>query len=408
MLNMIDVLFTILTILLLLLIKSCYSIVAIVYFICITIYNMIFISHNDTIGYTFSIAIPIICFISLLWKYNTELYCSKPFFISMLLFAFCATKAFCATDALSMFIYMETSMLPMALMMLSENRDRHANVVYQYLTYTFISACLLLIAIIQINIDSKNYNFIPTRDWCYWLIALASAIKLPMFPFHYWVPIVHGKSSTICSILLATVCLKYSSLIIIRFLLPLPIFTQYIIIASMVSAICWLCKCSQDRERNLKTIFAYSSIIHMNLYLFIPLTTPDSKWFLYSLIAHSLTMLLAFIVADIIKGRTIISNKNWILVLIGTLCLMSIPGSIGFIAEICALYKANTMNSTITSLVLIFIIIFSYCIMGYIFKIKENVSNYRLIRLNKSQTVAIVLTITLIIVGGTVPFFKLL
>lgn len=405
---MIDFILLALVILILLVIKSHYAIVIAIYLAYLIIYNSIFISCSDALANAFSIAIPAICLICSIWVCNREhtLYHPKLFFISMVLFVFCAINAFCSTDALSMFMYMEASMIPMMLMMLSEHKCKNVNIVYQYLIYTFISACLLLVAIIQISIDSKSYSFVPTREWCYWLIALASAIKLPMFPFHYWVPTVHGKSSIICSIMLASVCLKYSSLIIVRFLLPLPSFTQYIILSGILSAVCTQYKYSQYKQSNLKIVFAYSSIIHMNLYLFILLASPYSYCFIYSLIAHSITMVLAFMATDIEKGRMLISNKSWILVLISSLCLTSIPGSVGFLAEICALHNSNIVNPTMTVLLIILIIISSCRIMNLIFKRKEVVVNYHLHRLKTTQIVVIILIITLIVIGGVVPFFK--
>lgn len=400
---MIDFILVALVILMLLIIKSHYATITAIYFTFLTICNLFYMPHTDELTYAFTIVIPLICSICSIWVWNREytLHHQKLFFISMVLFAFCAVNAFCATDALSMFIYMETSMIPMALMMLSENKCRHANTIYQYLIYTFTSACLLLVAIIQINIDVKSYSFSPTKDWCYWLIALATAIKLPTFPFHYWVATVHGKSPTICSVMLASVCLKYSSLIVIRFLLPVPSFIPYIIFASMISAIC-----SQCKQTNLKIIFAYSSIIHMNIYLFIPLVTQNSLWFTFSLVAHSITMVLVFLVADTIRSRQVISNKAWIFALISSLCITSIPGSINFIAEICSVYYSNIANSLFATTMIVFVIISSCCQMNYVFKMKENISNYELCRLSKPQVIALSITLLLIIIGGVVPFFK--
>ncbi len=406
---MINFILTTICVLSLAITKSKYSIIVFVYFACLVFCNIFFIKNNELFSNIFSIAIPSVCLICSIWNMNKEIYRQKLFYISFTLFALCSIKAFCATDALSMFVYMETSMIPMVLMMCSEDKHTNIKAVYQYLTYTFVSACLLLIAIIQIKIDTKEYSFVPTTTWCYWLITLSATIKLPMFPFHYWLPIVHGKSATTCSILFAGVILKYSSLIIIRFLMPLPPYAMYLIFASVVSA-----ACSQYREKDIKVIFAYSSIIHINLYLFILLSDACQTNFAFSLLAHSVTMVLAFFATDIIKARyktlyiknlTNISNKIWKLLLIASLCVTAIPGSIGFIAELQALYNANRCNLIITGIIMALILLSSCYTMHMCFTVKSNISKYDLFKFGNLQKAAIIITSSLIAIGGILPLF---
>ena len=409
---MISFIITGVTLLILIFIKSKHNFITLIHFTCLTICNTLFLQNNDLFSKAFSTATPGICLICSMWNMQKDIYKPRIFHISLILFAICAIKAFCATNSLSMFIYMETSMILIILMMFSENKHINVNTIYQYITYTFISACLLLIAIIQIEIDTKEYGFIPTTQLCYWLIALATIIKLPMFPFHYWVPIVHGKSATTCSVLLAGIILKYSSLIIIRFLMPLHPYTTYLIVASIISAVS-----SQCCKKNIKVIFAYSSIVHMNLYLFIPLANTNNNEFVFSLLAHSVTMALVFLIADIIKTRyktlyidrlTNISNKIWILLLTASLCVTSIPGNIGFVAELQALCNANNYNSTITAIIMAIILLSSCYIMYTCFVIKDNTYKYDFFKFNNWQKITIITTTLLVVTGGTLPLLHAL
>ena len=150
----------------------------------------------------------------------------------------------------------------------------------------------------------------------------------------------------------------------------------------------------------------------MNLYLFIPISNARQSDFIFNLLAHSITMTLAFLTTDIIKTRykTLhvdklinISNKVWILLLITSLCITAIPGSIGFIAELQALYSANKSSSIVTAITMVSIILSSCYMMYACFKVKDKVYKYNLFKFNNWQITVITAVFVLIITGGILP-----
>lgn len=232
---------------------------------------------------------------------------------------------------------------------------------YRFSIYTIIGGLILLstIMIIIIETGSINYNnYIITeifnkeiQKYIFVIGIIPYLIKLPILPFHIWLPDTHGEASTSGSVYLAAILLKLGGLGIIRWLIPiLPLGYLYmrplIYILGIISSIYASIICL--RHIDMKKLIAYSSISHMGLIL-ISLTNLNRlsiKGFTLLLVSHGIVSSLLFLLIGIIYVRT---NTRYIyyysgisnvmplysvILLISLLYNSSIPPSLSYFAEL--------------------------------------------------------------------------
>ena len=185
---------------------------------------------------------------------------------------------FSALDILVFYIMFEIILIPFFILIgISSYRKRRIHASYLFFFYTLIGSFLMLVAIFSIysytgtsNIEvllNNKYSFY--RENIVWLTFFISfAIKIPMFPFHIWLPEAHVEAPTEGSVLLAGVLLKLGSYGFLRFLMPLfPNSTYYfsplVILVSCLGI--FYTSFVTLKQIDIKRIIAYSSVSHMNV-----------------------------------------------------------------------------------------------------------------------------------------------
>lgn len=211
----------------------------------------------------------------------------KEFHICLLLMTTACVGVFSAMDLVLFYIFWEAMLIPMYLLIAVWGGDQRRYASIKFFLYTLAGSTLLLAAIVGLFHQGGTFS-IPIlmqtdfpmgfQTWVFLFMALAFAIKVPMFPFHTWLPAAHVQAPAAGSVLLASVLLKMGTYGFLRFCLPIcpdaSVFFAPMMIALSIASIIYggLVALGQT---DIKKLIAYSSVAHMGfvtlgIFLFNP------------------------------------------------------------------------------------------------------------------------------------------
>ncbi|MDR2826800.1 MAG: NADH-quinone oxidoreductase subunit M, partial [Candidatus Adiutrix intracellularis] len=154
----------------------------------------------------------------------------KEFHICLLLMTTACVGVFSALDLVLFYIFWEVLLIPMYLMIAIWGGDDRRYASIKFFIYTLAGSTLLLIAVTALRIEGETFAIpeLMTKDfsfnfqyWVFLAMTIAFAIKVPMFPFHTWLPAAHVQAPSAGSVILAAVLLKMGTYGFLRFCLPL-------------------------------------------------------------------------------------------------------------------------------------------------------------------------------------------
>lgn len=252
-------------------------------------------------------------FLELRTKFSVAELLTRLFFIQWGL-----NCAFSTLDLLAFFIFFEATLIPIFMIILQGgSRERRTRASYLIALYTLFGSIFMLFNILYLynKYGTTNYlilyttNISPQDQKILWItFFLAFAAKIPVFPFHIWLPEAHVEAPTIGSVILAALLLKLGIYGLIRFGLPLfPYGQEYFKHFVVVLTVCsfFYTNLTAIRQVDIKKIIAYSSVVHMNLIvlgiLCIGVESLDGA--IFQMLAHGIVSGALFFCIGIIYDR---------------------------------------------------------------------------------------------------------
>jgi len=202
---------------------------------------------------------------------------TREFFVNLVLLQTGMIGVFIALDFILFYVFWEMMLVPMYLMIGIWGGEKRIYATVKFFLYTFAGSVLMLVAILALRITTGTFDIeaIPShmqdgplnlQRWVFAAFFIAFAIKVPMFPFHTWLPDAHVQAPTGGSVLLAGVLLKMGAYGFLRFMLPMTpaavAEAQGMVIALSLVAIIYGALVAMV-QTDLKKLIAYSSVSHM-------------------------------------------------------------------------------------------------------------------------------------------------
>ena len=340
-----------------------------------TFFNFYYTIGIDGISLFFILLTTFLITICILVSWSSVKTNVKEYLICFLILDFLLIQVFSVLDLFLFYVYFESVLIPMFLIVgVWGSRQRKIRAAYQFFLYTLIGSLLMLLALLIIYFEAGttdlqilwNTQFSEFKQIILWLAFFASfAVKIPMVPFHIWLPEAHAEAPTAGSVILAGVLLKMGGYGFLRFSLPLfPLasiyFTPLIFTLSLIAVI--YASLTTLRQIDLKKIIAYSSVSHMGFVTIgiFSLNIQGLEGSILLMLSHGLVSSALFLCVGILydryKTRIIKYYSGLIQVmpifgiffLFFTFANLGFPGTSSFIGEILVLFGTFQVNKTLT------------------------------------------------------------
>ena len=320
----------------------------------------------------------------------------KEYVVCFLLIEGLVIGSFCALDLLLFYVFFEAMLIPMFVMIGVWGGENRIYSAYKFFLYTLFGSVLFLISIVclvlytrttDVVLLTKNLpQFLPLilQKWLWLAFFISFAIKVPMFPFHTWLPDAHVQAPTAGSVILAGILIKLGAYGFIRFSLPFfPAASQFfapMIYALSVIAIIYGSLVALMQE-DMKKMIAYSSVAHMGFVTMgiFSFSKQGIDGALMQMISHGIVSAALFICVGVIYNRLHtkqisslggIADKmpNFaVLAMIFTMASVGLPGTSGFVGEFLAIigtFKASKITAILSAIG----VILGACYMLWLYK----------------------------------------
>ncbi|MDM7917130.1 MAG: NuoM family protein [Candidatus Eisenbacteria bacterium] len=340
----------------------------------------------DGLSVTMVILTALLCFLCMFasWGINRMV---RGYYALFLLLETGMIGVFCALDFFLFFVFWEVMLLPMYFLIGIWGGPRREYAAIKFFLYTLAGSVLMLLSMIALYFASSPHTFDMTQLWAnasaygrtfqlvvYAALFIGFAIKVPVFPFHTWLPDAHVEAPTAISVILAGVLLKMGIYGILRISYPiLPVGSVYFagalavlgVINILYGALCAMA------QKDLKKLVAYSSVSHMGYCLLgmAAFTVAGVNGAVLQMFNHGTTTAMLFLLVGVIYDRAHhreidgfggLAHQMPIytgIVSIAFFAALGLPGLSGFISEALVFLGAFPVFKGLTMLAVVGIVL---------------------------------------------------
>ena len=325
----------------------------------------------DGVSILFVILTTMLVPICILASYESIKFSVKEYLISFLALETFMIGVFCSLDLVLFYLFFEGGLIPMFLIIGIWGGERRVYSTFKFFLYTLAGSVFMLLAIIYIFISTGTtdvetllvYNFTTNEQLILWIAFFTSfMVKIPMWPFHTWLPDAHVEAPTAGSVILAGVLLKMAGYGFIRFSIGFfpdaseffaPFIFSLSVIAIIVTSLIALV------QEDMKKLIAYSSVAHMGFVTLgiFTFTVQGIEGGIIQMISHGIVSAALFLCVGVVYDRLhtreiaryggLVSKMPFysFSFMIFILASLGLPGTSGFVGEFLVLLSIFTVNT---------------------------------------------------------------
>jgi len=363
----------------------------------------------------------------------------KNMIITLLFLEMTMVGVFVALDAIIFYLFWELSLVPMLYIIGAWGGPLRVYASIKFFLYTFTGSLIMLVGMLYVAYSYHGefgvWSFALT-DWYgltfaveyqLWLFAaffIGFAIKVPMFPFHTWIPYAHGQAPTIGSVILAAVLLKMGTYGFVRFSLPMfpdasvmaitPIAVLSLIMIIYTAMIAYA-------QKDIKQVIAYSSVSHMGIIMLglFAMNAEGLSGSVFQMLSHGIVSGALFMLVGMIYerrhtkllsefgGLAAVMPKFAIIFGVMLMASVGLPLTIGFVGEFLVLlgfYQVSPMMTILAGTSIILGAVYMLRVMKLaFFGPLDNEENKKLKDLNRRETWSLIPLVAIVIWLGVYP-----
>ena len=363
----------------------------------------------------------------------------KNMIVTLLFLEMTMVGVFVALDAIIFYVFWELSLVPMLYIVGAWGGPLRIYASIKFFLYTFTGSLIMLVGMLFVAYIYHNltgvwsfaitdwYALVLPVNYQLWLFAaffVGFAIKVPMFPFHTWIPYAHGQAPTIGSVILAAVLLKMGTYGFVRFSLPMfpdasvlsitPIAVLSLIMIIYTAMIAYA-------QKDVKQVIAYSSVSHMGIIMLglFAMNAEGLSGSVFQMLSHGIVSGALFMLVGMLYERrhtklmsefggiAAVMPKFAIIFGIMLMASVGLPLTIGFVGEFLVLlgfYQVSPMMTILAGTSIILGAVYMLRVMKRtFFGPLDNEENKKLKDLNGRETWSLIPLVAIVIWLGVYP-----